>query len=196
MKTRRPAEGHRQGAREARSKNDTASLAPSPTKSKVSEPPAIGDNSLPDLAARIRAEHEAVAAFMQRSLERAIAAGDLLIEAKAQLAHGQWLPWLQEHCQVPERTAQVYMRLARHAPELKSKSETVADLSVRDAVDLLTEPREHAHIRHFLTELGDIAPGTVISPVHMQLPDDLTFEAWLEVGKLLDRYFPEREAAS
>ena len=46
-----------------------------------------------DLAARIRAEHEAVIIFMKKGLERAIRAGELLLEAKAQIGkHGQWLP--------------------------------------------------------------------------------------------------------
>jgi hypothetical protein len=93
-------------------------------------------NSLADLAARIRAEHEGVAGAMKRGLDHAIAAGKLLLEAKAQLAHGQWLPWLAEHCQVPERTAQLYMRLARHAPEIRN----VADLTVRGAIELLAPP--------------------------------------------------------
>jgi hypothetical protein len=47
-------------------------------------------NSLTDLAARIRIEHEATAAALQRRVMHAMAAGDLLIEAKAQLKHGQW----------------------------------------------------------------------------------------------------------
>jgi DNA modification methylase len=92
-------------------------------------------NSLADLAARIRQEHEASAAAMKRSLEHAIAAGKLLNEAKAQLKHGQWLPWLREHCRVPERTATLYMRLAKHFGEIGN----VADLSIRDAVALINE---------------------------------------------------------
>jgi len=97
--------------------------------------------SLADLAARIRAEHEATAIAIKRGLEHATNAGNLLIEAKAQLAqHGQWLPWLRDHCQVPERTASHYMRLARHAHELGAKSATVADLTVREAVALITKP--------------------------------------------------------
>jgi hypothetical protein len=52
-------------------------------------------NSLTDLAFRIRAEHEAVAGAIRQTLTHAMAAGDLLIEAKAQLKHGQWLPWLK-----------------------------------------------------------------------------------------------------
>jgi hypothetical protein len=42
-------------------------------------------NSLTDLAARIRAEHEATAASLKRGAEDAMAAGKLLIDAKAQL---------------------------------------------------------------------------------------------------------------
>ena len=95
-------------------------------------------NSLADLAARIRAEHEAATAFLKSGLERAINAGNLLIEAKAQLAHGQWLPWLAEHCQMSERTAQAYMRVARSFGKLdEQKRNAVADLSFRDALNSL-----------------------------------------------------------
>jgi hypothetical protein len=76
---------------------------------------------------------------MKRALAHAIAAGELLIEAKGRLMHGRWLPWLHEHCQIPERTAQLYMKLARHAPELKSA--TVADLTVRAAITVGRDQR-------------------------------------------------------
>ena len=64
-------------------------------------------NSLTDLAARIKAEHEAGALHIKRGLEHAIARGRLPIEVKEspQLKHGQWLPWLRDHCGIPERTA-------------------------------------------------------------------------------------------
>jgi hypothetical protein len=99
-----------------------------------------------------------------------------LIKAKDQLGHGEWLPWLGDHCQVPERTAQLYMRLARHAPELERKSATVADLSLREAAGLLTEhrviverPIEHCEVRpvkvEVTTEHREIrAVGYVIKP--------------------------------
>jgi hypothetical protein len=97
---------------------------------------------LATLAARIAAEHRAFVAAVKRGLEHAIAAGHLLIKAKDRLGHGKWLPWLSDHCQVPERTAQLYMRLARHAPELARKSATVADLTVREAASLITAPMD------------------------------------------------------
>jgi hypothetical protein len=95
-------------------------------------------NSLADLAARIKVEHEASGRAIKQGLDHAIACGRLLIEAKAQLnKHGQWLPWLREHCgRMPERTAQHYMRLARHADEIRN----VADLSAREAAALIAKP--------------------------------------------------------
>jgi hypothetical protein len=97
-------------------------------------------NSLTDLAARIKAEHEAVGDALKNSVRHAIAAGELLIEAKAQLKHGTWLPWLKDHCGVTARSAQAYMRVARtlgaalNGPNAKR----VADLSFRDSLQLLS----------------------------------------------------------
>ena len=45
----------------------------------------ILSNSLVDLAARINAEHEAAGGALKHSLQHAIAAGELLLEAKDQL---------------------------------------------------------------------------------------------------------------
>jgi hypothetical protein len=100
-------------------------------------------NSLADLAHQINAEHEAAESAQRKTLQHAIAAGKLLIEAKegGQLKHGQWLPWLENHCRIPERTAQHYMRLAKHESEIRS----VADLSQRAAIAAISEiaPDEH-----------------------------------------------------
>jgi Protein of unknown function (DUF3102) len=97
-----------------------------------------GSNYLVDLAARIRVEHEATATALKRSVEHAMAAGDLLIEAKAQLKHGQWLPWLTEHCALSERTAQLYMRTAKHRATIEGQIRNgVADLSLNEAAALL-----------------------------------------------------------
>src|SRR5690348_11012067 len=93
-------------------------------------------NSLTSLAARIRVEHEAMAIALKRGAEHAMNAGALLIEAKAQLKHGEWLPWLAEHCAIPERTARLYMRLARNKPEIEQNG-NVADLTLRGALTLI-----------------------------------------------------------
>jgi hypothetical protein len=87
-------------------------------------------NRLPTLEAEIKAAHEACAAAAQTSIEHAIKCGEMLIEAKGLLKHGQWLPWLHDNCGLSERSAQRYMRLAR-------KSATVADLGIAAADRLL-----------------------------------------------------------
>jgi hypothetical protein len=97
-----------------------------------------GSNSLANLAARIRAEHEGARAAVKRGVEHAIAAGDLLIEAKAKVAHGQWLPWLTENCAMSERTARLYMRVARGSGLIEAENGNVADLSLRGAVALIS----------------------------------------------------------
>jgi hypothetical protein len=69
------------------------------------------------------------------ALGHAIRAGELLIEAKGLVKHGQWAEWLERHFPASERTAQNYMRLARN-------SAAVADLpTVREAVAALAQPK-------------------------------------------------------
>jgi hypothetical protein len=97
---------------------------------------------LNDLAGRIRAEHEQVGLALRRTLDHAMRCGDLLIEAKAQVSHGGWLPWLEGQCGFSFRTAQAYMRLARNRAHLEAQP--VAHLGVREAIALLAEPRESA----------------------------------------------------
>jgi hypothetical protein len=99
----------------------------------------IAKGSLIRLARQINAEHLKIVRALKIGLKHAITAGSLLIAAKAKLKHGEWLPWLRDHCLISERTAQLYMRLAEHVPEMLSKSETVADLTVREAIALIAK---------------------------------------------------------
>ncbi len=100
-------------------------------------------SALVSLAADINREHHAAFCKAREALEHARRAGELLIEAKATVRHGEWLPWLSANVQFSERTAQGYMRLAAHWPELEAKSATVADLPLRDALKALAEPDDH-----------------------------------------------------
>ena len=92
-----------------------------------------GPGALVALAADIRREVQAAEADFQSAVAHAIRAGELLIEAKAQVRHGEWMPWLEANCPLGEREARNYMRLARNR-------QRVADLpTVREAVKQLTE---------------------------------------------------------
>jgi hypothetical protein len=59
-----------------------------------------------------------------------IKSGELLIEAKAQIKHGEWLPWLAHNFDLSERTARKYMAAAQYA----SNRNLGADLNVAPAV--------------------------------------------------------------
>jgi hypothetical protein len=99
--------------------------------------------SLEELASKIRAEHAQVNESVGNGILHALAAGRLLLEAKSALGHGRWLAWLEQNCDLPPRTAQGYMRLAKHStPLLEGDPQRVADLadlSVRGATALLTK---------------------------------------------------------
>ena len=64
--------------------------------------------------------------------------GRRLIDAKALLPHGEWLPWLNERVEFSERTARNFMRLAREW----TNRQTLADLGAAKALTLLALPAE------------------------------------------------------
>ena len=119
---------------------------------------ASAEGFLIDIAARIRIEHQAVAASLKRSIEHAIAAGELLLEAKDQIPHGQWLPWLEQRCGVTPRAAQMYMRVAKHRAAIELKYEDTSHLTIADApldYELLHDWEAIAETRWELSYRGD-----------------------------------------
>lgn len=74
--------------------------------------------------------------------------GQRLTEAKRQLMHGEWLPWLEEKVQFSEASAQRFMRLAKEY----SNPSALTDLGVSKALSLLalpaTEREEFAAEKH------------------------------------------------
>jgi Protein of unknown function (DUF3102) len=95
---------------------------------------------LSDLAARIQIEHSAVAAAVEECLDHALAAGDLLIEAKTRVQRGDWLPWLRDNCEMSERSAQAYMRLAKNRSQVEQIRREVCGLSIDGALKSLAAP--------------------------------------------------------
>jgi N6-adenosine-specific RNA methylase IME4 len=71
--------------------------------------------SLPELASEANRFHSEAESKAQSAVESAWYAGQALIAAKAQCAHGQWLPWLEANFDGSEATAQRYMQLANAA---------------------------------------------------------------------------------
>jgi hypothetical protein len=89
----------------------------------------VGSNRLVVLAAEVRSAHGGVLDAARTAAERAIEAGKALLEAKELVRHGEWLPWLKEHCGLPERTAQLYMQIAK----LDLGAEVVAAIGLKAA---------------------------------------------------------------
>ena len=70
--------------------------------------------------------------------EAILTIGRCLIEAKEQLPHGEWLPWLNERVEFSERQARRFMQLYREC----SNRPALADLGATKALALLALPAE------------------------------------------------------
>ena len=68
------------------------------------------------LAQDIRAGHRAADESARMAIEHAQRTGDLLIEAKDLVPHGQWSEWLRRETGLSQRTAQRYMQITRNPP--------------------------------------------------------------------------------
>jgi Protein of unknown function (DUF3102) len=91
--------------------------------------------SLASLADAANIEHRAFEATASAAVAHAVAAGEALAKAKAQLPHGDWLPWLRANVDFSERTARRYMTIAANRTR-------VADMdSVCGALSALAGPR-------------------------------------------------------
>ena len=97
----------------------------------------LPDDDLTQLAQRITETHDAAMSAAKTAVERAIECGRLMIEAKAKVPHGEWLPWLTANTGVSHRTAQRFMRAATEA----SKNDTVSYSSVRALLEHGSTPR-------------------------------------------------------
>jgi Protein of unknown function (DUF3102) len=94
--------------------------------------------ALSTLAAEIRDEVEQAEADFQSSVQHAVRAGELLIEAKGQVSHGQWLPWLEANFPYSVRSAQGYMRLAENAED----AQRVAHLGIKGALKQIATQKQ------------------------------------------------------
>lgn len=86
--------------------------------------------------------------------------GQRLIEAKAMLPHGEWLPWLTERVEFSERQAQRFMKLAQEW----SNPTALSDLGATKALALLALPPEER--QKFLSE-NHIVDGDEKSVIDM-----------------------------
>jgi hypothetical protein len=97
--------------------------------------PGIGD-----LARQIEIEHKAAVDAWDNVMERVIACGRLLLQAKARVGHGLWLSWVEEHLTLGIRQVQNYMRVAEHASALPN-AQCDAHLTIDGVLALIAAQR-------------------------------------------------------
>lgn len=98
------------------------------------------ERPLIELAGAIRREHDACERDARSAVEHAIRAGELLIDAKAEVSHGEWLPWLDTNFAFTPQTANGYMRLARRREQIEGAP------SISVALAELAQPREQKQL--------------------------------------------------
>lgn len=137
---------------------------------------------LDTLGAEIRHEHEMATRCAIDALGHARAAGEKLIEAKGNLKHGEWLPWLEANFPATEQTARNYMRVATRWAELESNGKRVFDLPLRDALKLLAGPREEQPAEE---------PATYSSVTAVAVEESTDMDGnvdWREVQRVIPRH--------
>jgi hypothetical protein len=87
----------------------------------------------PDLVKRINEAHQQVQLAFVGTAVAAIQAGLLLLEAKRVVKWGSWSEWIGVHCRFSERTAQVYMQLAKRFPN----PQNFADFTITDLMGVM-----------------------------------------------------------
>ena len=137
-----PLQDHRRSPRDPRGEVDAhrpararaARVLPQLDIVPSSEPVRSDD----DLVREINAEHGHVETYKRNTIQHAIRCGELLLEMKQRVGHGNWLAWVREHFDASERTARNYMEIA--------KSAAVADLhddtTMRSALRALASPSQ------------------------------------------------------
>jgi hypothetical protein len=142
--------------------------------------------SLTELAT-LRISHGAVQ-HARNAVEQAMTTGDLLLEAKEQVQQGQWSQWLQEHCEVSDRTARLYMQLAEKRATIEA-SEDAANLTPNSAVRLSAPPTDDEFLEETAAKINvklveaKIHVAIVkkaLAEVRATFDNEVKFKAWLQ----------------
>lgn len=105
-------------------------------------PASTSRAKLAALAKDIRDEHAAAVTAARQSAAHAMRAGDFLIEAKAAVQHGEWLPYIEDHVRMPERTAQFYMYCARNRPAIERLLQQGLEVTLRNVRKMIAPKAE------------------------------------------------------
>ena len=151
----------------------------------------LESNSLPAIADRI---HDLVAesdSAALTSIEKAMDAGRLLVEAKSACRHGEWLPFV-ERSGMKERRARQYMQLAQSGLE----SATVADLGgIRGALEFLAKRKNGDDaLARALDSFASGGFGIAAIEDALVIMDEAILMFPEEMREGLERFEPEHDA--
>ena len=105
---------------------------------RIKELKTMGTEIEKNRAVEIVSLHGEIEGLLKLSLDKAIRIGELLSEQKANLLHGEFIPWVKANLPFTERTAQNYMKIYNQRALLKN--ENVSHLT--GAYALLTTSNE------------------------------------------------------
>jgi hypothetical protein len=102
----------------------------------------LQDASLAVLAHRINQKQEIINGYTRNALRVALDQGDLLCQAKQRVGNRKWKQWRQENClKLHRRTDVLHRRLAAHRDRIEQELGANPDLTVREAIALISTPK-------------------------------------------------------
>lgn len=116
--------------------DDTVDVTPEGVSEGAALSGMFGESAPVETERGIEAITEEIIFYKAVGGQAVLEIGKRLIEAKAQLKHGEWLPWLSEKVEFSEASAQRFMQLAR---EYENPA-LVRDLGASKALVLLALP--------------------------------------------------------
>ncbi len=133
--TQGPVQDRPRSPRDPRGQAATHRLARARTAGAVPQrdlaPSAEPVRSDEEIAREINTEHGHVETHKRNTIQHAIRCGELLLEMKRRVGHGNWLAWVGEHFEASERTARNYMEIAKSAAVADLKDDTTMRSTLR-----------------------------------------------------------------
>lgn len=137
----------------------------------------VPNRSLNERAKAINDYHYSSEAAYGQACQYAVLCGMELLASKEQVAHGEWIPWVESNCDFSRMTAQRYMLLADRAipviqknyPAFMALAEPIAP-SLMNAksrqllISAVSEMTDQKTIQELQLELGIIKPKTEGTP--------------------------------
>jgi hypothetical protein len=103
----------------------------------------VCDPHLDKLAERIVKELGHAEKAARTTFKHILNAGEALNEAKEKVGHGNWMNFLLDKCRgLSDRSARLYIQLAKNRSLFEDENGNIADFTVRGAIKLLQQPDE------------------------------------------------------